>query len=117
MIATQTGVELESETYQRDSETYRFEFDQDTTSASMAVVAALSEVIDRDLVELDPLHDIVDADALDELVRVREPTDGEISVRFTVAEYAITVYSDSIVTLAPSGHDRTETASEGASHR
>ncbi|MFC4548810.1 HalOD1 output domain-containing protein [Halorussus sp. GCM10023401] len=108
---------MESETYQQDSETYRFEFDQDTTSASMAVVAALSEVIDRDLVELDPLHDIVDTDALDELVRVREPMDGDISVRFTVAEYAITVYSDGTVALAPSGHDRTETASEGAFHK
>lgn len=117
MVATQAGVELTSETYHLDSETLRFEYDQDTTLPSMAVVAALSEVVDGDPVELEPLHDVVDTDALDAFVGVRDTTDGDRSVTFTVAEYAVTVDSDGSVAVAPSGRDPTDDRNGRGLHR
>ncbi|UPW01361.1 hypothetical protein M0R88_04465 [Halorussus gelatinilyticus] len=82
----------------------------------MAVVAALSEVVDRDPTDLKPLHDYLDADALDELVRVRGATDGDVSVTVTRAEYVITVHSYGTVSVAPLPHDRSDDSSEDVVH-
>ncbi|MXV60779.1 hypothetical protein GS429_01570 [Natronorubrum sp. JWXQ-INN-674] len=116
MIATRAGVELESVEYHRESETYRAQYDQDTTSTSMAVVAALSDVTDRDPTELEPLHASIDTGALDELVHLRDATNGNLSVTFTIAEYAITVYSYGVVAIGPPGHDRIDDLNEGVPH-
>ena len=103
MMATQAGIELESFEFQQDSETYRAEYDQETTSASMAVVASLSEAMDSEPTELEPLYASVDTGALDDLVRVSGTGNGNISVTFTVEKYAITVSSYGVVTIAPPG--------------
>lgn len=116
MSTTQTGVELELVEYHRDSETYRAQYDQDAISANMAVVASLSEVMDGDPVELKPLHTSVDTGALDVLVRVRDTTDEDISITFTVEEYAITVYSFGGVTIVRPGHNQTDDLNEGVPH-
>ena len=117
MIATPIGVELDSETYHQESETHRFKYDQETVPPSMAVVAALSEVVDRDPMELEPLHEYLDADALDELVRVRGTTDGDISVTVTREEYTITVHSYGTVSIAPLRHDRSDTSNEDGARK
>ena len=116
MSTTQTGVWLESVEYHRESETYRAQYDQDTTSPSMAVIASLSDVMDRDPTELEPLHASVDTGALNALLRVRDTTDGDISVTVTVAKYAITVYSDGVVAIDPPGHDQADDLNERAPH-
>jgi len=58
-------------------------YDQSTTTPSRAVIAVLAEVMGTDPTELSPLYDSVDPDALDTIVRVREPHDGDAEVTFT----------------------------------
>ncbi len=116
MIATQAGVDLQGESYQADPDTYRFAYDQDTTTPSMAVVAALSEVVDADPIELDPLHDAVDTDALDVLVHGPAATNGDVSVSFPVAEYAVTIHSPGVVTITDRGRDGSDERPEGTRH-
>lgn len=113
MAASLASAELESLEYHRDSATYRAEYDPNSTSTSMAVVASLSEVAGVDPIELDPLGASVDTDALDDLVDVRGRKNGDCSVAFTVEGYGITVYSYGLVTIAPLEHD----LNEGVPHR
>ena len=117
MTATRAGVELESVEYQRDTETYRGRYDQETTSPSMAVVAVLSEVMNTDPLELDPLHYTVDTDALDAFVRVRSTADGHAHISFAFDEYAVTVSGNGEIAVAPSRAGRTDHRNEDISHR
>lgn len=113
MILSQTGIELQSLAFDRDSATYRAEYDPTVTAASMAVVASLSEVMDVDPTELDPLEAFVDSEALDGLVG--PAPDGGVSVGFPVAEYAVTVYSGGTVAIAPLAGDGPDDPVEGIS--
>ena len=117
MAATIASVELEPGEYHRESETYRAQYDQETTSASMAVVASLSDVMNVDPFELDPLAASVDTDALDELLRVRGTTNGTVHISFAFEGYAITVSSDGVVEIVPPGHDRTADLNESVPHK
>lgn len=101
-----SGVGVESVEYHPDSSTVRTQFEQVKTPASVAVTAAMADVMDVDPVEMDPLHATVDPDALDDLLRVRTGTDGDIHVTFTHEEHTITVYSYGVVTITP-GHEPT----------
>jgi thiamine pyrophosphokinase len=113
MSITQTGVEFESETYQPASRTHRFEYDQETTDASLAVVAVLSEVLDVDPIALDPLQKTVDTDALDTLVAAGRQTDDVLSVSFTAADQMVTVHNDGTVVVAVGEETHTEPLEEG----
>jgi hypothetical protein len=106
MDAVVSGVGVESIEYLQDPATVRTQFDQEKTPASMAVIATLADVMDTDQAELDPLNSTVDPDALDNLVRVRTGTDGDIHVTFTHEDHAITVASYGVVTITP-GHEPT----------
>lgn len=101
MIATGVGIELESMAYHRESGTYRAQFDTAGASASMAIIALLAAVLDEDPLELDPLHHSIDTGALDDIVHVRDTTDGDISVTFPVAGHEVTVYSYGTVAIDP----------------
>lgn len=101
MDAVVSGIGVESIEYHRDSAAVRTQFDQEKTPASMAVIATLAEVMDADPVELDPLRSTVDPDALDDLVRVRTGTGGDVHVTFTHEDHAITVYSYGVVSITP----------------
>lgn len=117
MASTRAGFELGSVTNQPGSEAYRFEYDQETTPASMAVVAALSEAMDVDPIELEPLHASVDTDALDALVRVRGTMNGDVHVTFTHEGRVITVYSYGVIAVTPPEHERTDGQSTGNTHK
>jgi len=105
MVATQAGVTLESLEYHSESDTHRARYDRGTTPPSLAVVASLSEVLDAPPDDLEQLHDAVDGDALNELLRTRKSTAGEISVRFTVEGRSITVRNDGVISITPSERD------------
>lgn len=103
MGTTQAGVEFGSVSYQSASGKHHFQYDQGTTSASLAVVAALADVLDADPVDMEPLGATVDADALDALVRPRG-RDDPLSVTFEAAGCAVTVdRAGSITVAAPRG--------------
>jgi hypothetical protein len=101
-----SGVGVEAVEYHQETATVRTQFDQEKTTASMAVIATLADVLDTDPVELDPLYSTVDPGALDAIVRVRHDTDGDIHVTFTHEGHAITVFSYGMVTISRE-HDPT----------
>lgn len=104
MVATQAGVTLQSFEYRSESDTYWTQYDQETTLPSLAVVASLSKALDTPPNDLKPLYDAVDSDALNELLRIREPMEGDISVTFTAEGHSITVHSYGAVSITLSGH-------------
>ena len=65
-------------------------------TASERVIHRVAEAVERDPLELPPLYDHVDADALDSLVEGL--TDG--AVTFTYVGYDVTVHSTGEVRLA-----------------
>jgi len=77
----------------------RTTFDQEKTTASVAVVATLAELMDADPVELDPLYSTVDPDLLEAVVR--PGSEGDTQITFTHEDHAITVYSYGVVTVKP----------------
>ena len=117
MTASLASTELESLEFDRESNTYRARYDRDATAASMAVIAAVSNVLGVDPVELDPLHYTVDTGALDELVRRRDAPNGSVDVSFTVEGYEITVHGNGVVTLSPPDSDRAAGETVGSTRR
>ena len=101
MDATISGVGVEAVEYSQESGTFRTQFDQAKTPASMAVIATLANVMDTDPVALNPLHSTVDPEALDALVQVRNGTNGDIHVTFTHEGHEIRVHSYGVITITP----------------
>jgi hypothetical protein len=83
----------------------------------MAVVAALSEAMDVDPIDLEPIHESVDTDALDALVRVRGTTNGDVHVTFTHERRVITVYRSGAIAVTSPEHERTDGQSTGITHK
>lgn len=99
MSVTDADVGLKSFGYHEDSETYRAGFDRTETNPSTAVVAALGEVMERDVLDLEPLYEAIDPDALDTLVsRPMEP-DGDVVITFKVDDYSVSVYSYGVIAV------------------
>lgn len=99
MSATFGHTELESIEYDLETQTYLARFDRATTAASIAVVAALSDVMDVDPMEIEPLGSVIDTDALDALIDHRGAADGDVSMTFTVDWYELTVSTEGVVTV------------------
>lgn len=109
---TQAGVELKPLPRQREPRVVCFEYDQDATSASMAVVAALSAATGVDPTDLEPLHTVVDTGALDALGSTRNATaDGDIRVTLSLERRTVTVDSCGVVTVTPD--ERVDIREEG----
>ena len=96
MSATFGRTELESLEYDLESRTYLARFDRATTAASMAVVAALSDVMGVEPTEMEPLGSVVDPEALDRLF-----SDGatEASAQFQFAGCEVSISADGLVTV------------------
>ena len=104
MATIVSGVAVEAVEVSQEAETVRTQFDQEKIPASVAVIATLADVLDVDPVDLTPLHDTVDADALDSLARVRTGMHGDTHVTFTHEGHTITVHSYGVVTITPERH-------------
>ncbi|WP_232686706.1 HalOD1 output domain-containing protein [Halobacterium zhouii] len=102
--------------YYGQPETHRFKFDQGGTPPSLAVVASLSEVTERDPIDIEPLNTAVDPDALDSLLHFDDTPDEGVSVSFTLEAYTVAVYSDGVVEITPPGFDRLDGPDGGGRH-
>jgi hypothetical protein len=71
----------------------------DAESPAIAVVEAVSAVTGQDPTEMSPLHDAVDADALNELIR----TGDGVCVTFSYGGTTVTVESDGSVVVTADG--------------
>jgi len=107
LIATYPNTELESLTFDRDSGTYRAEFDQNRTSAGAAVTALLSAVRD-----CGPTDSRRSTSLSTRTPSTRSPgfglaRTGDVTVAFSIGEIEVTVYSYGTVAVA-SADDRPE---------
>lgn len=100
MVTTQAGVDLESFEYDRALETYRSRYDKTAMSTSMAVIATLSEVTETCPMDLSPLSEAIDTDALDQLFSSHDGTARKVSVTFVIEEHTITVYGNGEITVS-----------------
>lgn len=101
MGSTYDDILLKSLSYCRETETYRAEYDRAEAPASMAVVAAVEDVLDADPMDLDQLYHSVDTDALDELMGRPEESAGTVQVSFSYQGCDVTVSSDGVLRLSP----------------
>ncbi len=83
----------DGETAVRNDGGYQYRDDELTAT----ITAALAETADVDPLELPPLYDSIDADALDRLCRTNGST--TVTVRFTHAGHVVQVDSDGSVTI------------------
>lgn len=104
METTKTTLGLESFEYHPESSTYRAQLDREATTASVGIVSAIANVLREDPIELPPLQQIVDTDALDVLAELRETAKGAVETSFSYEEHTITVTSDGRVTISPLQH-------------
>lgn len=109
---TRAGVELEQVPPDRGAEVARFEYDQDTTPTSLAVVAAVSAATGTDPDEMEPLEAAVDADALDALGCARNArADSSVQVTLSLERRTVSVDSHGVVTVT--ADERVGVESEG----
>jgi hypothetical protein len=67
------------------------EFDWEVASPSVAVVQTVATAADREAIELSPLIETLDPDALDELIMHASGPDSAVSLSFRLGDYAVTV--------------------------
>ena len=103
MVATELGVELEEFTHEPATDTYRGRYNPETTTASMAVIAALSEVLEIEEEQLEPLQSAIDCDALNTLAS-RATATSVVSVTFAYAGYTVSLANDGVISLAAADH-------------
>lgn len=85
-------------------------YDWETTQPSTAVVEMVAISADRDPIDLQPLFDSVDPDALDAIIRQDgvTRTDGDAHVSLRYAGHDVTVRSDGEVAVTPIPADGSE---------
>lgn len=74
-----------------------------TGRVSTAVLEALEEVTGTDRLDLPPLYETIDSDALDRLVASLDGTDGDgpATIEFSYAGHRVTVTDDGDVSVTP----------------
>ena len=72
-------------------DTLHAEFDWDVVSPSVAVVQTVATAADKEPIELSPLIETLDPDALDELFVHASGPDSAVSLSFQLGEYEVTV--------------------------
>lgn len=83
-----------------ESEVFRTTFDRQTESVGMAVVSTVAAVSNTDPKEMEPLHHVIDTDALDAVFH--PGSHGRAT--FSYSGYEVTVRSDGEITVAPDGN-------------
>lgn len=115
MCPTVSGVEVNDLEYFQESRTVRIQFDQTVTSPSEAVLATLNAIIDSNQGVLTPLHSIVDAEALDEVARRRNGSDGDVHISFPYEDFDICIHSYGVITITiPKDHTPTKFIKRGS---
>lgn len=98
MIDVTTPVDVDPETG-----TVRVHFDPETESPSHVVVSVVATVTDVPTLELNSLYDVIDPDALDEILRTPRPHESRVerSVTFDYEGFRTTITSTGHVELRP----------------
>lgn len=104
MVAAKDETSIE---YDTNSETYRFDSNREKEPVSVAVVRAVSAVVNTPIAELDPLYEAINPDALNLLYESRHdgaPRRGGGKTIFTFNDCDVTVHADGEIEVeSPSG--------------
>lgn len=93
---------VDSVEFDADTDTFWTTYDSALDSVSMAVVAVVAAVEDRDPTDLTPLQSAVDTDALQGLFRTpRERLPTPTSTSFRYEGYEVTVSSEELIQVTP----------------
>lgn len=89
--------------YNSDTGTYHASYDSSIESVSLAIISTIATITESDPRKLEPLHSIVDPEALNNLFAPKQNgigrTGGE--VRFSYCGYEITATSNNEVSAVP----------------
>ncbi|MWV64304.1 hypothetical protein GRS48_05620 [Halorubrum sp. JWXQ-INN 858] len=85
--------------------TVRAEFDWSAVSPSTAVVQTVAIASNREPAAMEPLYEVVDADAVDTLIGSTDtgPAEKEVVVSFAYVGCDVTVHGDGVVAVRPIG--------------
>ncbi|AHG01894.1 hypothetical protein HALLA_00955 (plasmid) [Halostagnicola larsenii XH-48] len=88
--------------FDADEDAFRAEYDSRRDQPSLAVVAMVAAIDDRDPIELSPLHFVIDMEALDDLFS-ETATDGMRSgcLSFSYEGFDVTVFSEGTIEVSP----------------
>lgn len=78
--------------------------DYHNDSLSLSVIDALATELDADPVELEPLYNVIDPEALDQLFQ--DDGSATVTVRFTYDGHAVDVRSDGTIQIDGTVHER-----------
>ncbi len=93
---------FESFEYFPDQNTYRTLYNHDKTETSTAVISTVAEAADTDPLDMEPLHNTVDIDALDALLSPHSARDGDRHISFRYHDHDVTVSSYGGITVQSS---------------
>jgi hypothetical protein len=111
MFTSETGVSLDSLSFRPKSETYLAQYHHAETSASVAVVATLAEILDANPTEMDQLYHSVDGEVLDRHLVGVGAADADVRVEFVFERHAAAVSDTEVVAARAGDIDRPETGS------
>lgn len=86
-----------------ESETYRVTFDSETVTPSTAVATVMTEICEEERIQLEPLYEVVDGDALNQLVKGRGDghPDRNLTVEFDYLDYRVSLQADGLLEIRP----------------
>lgn len=100
--------EFGSVEYDPTVRTYYTHYAGDVATPSTVVARAMADITDRRIEDLRPLQEVIDSDALDDLLARRDESDDSTSVEVTFAYsgYEVTVSSSGVVEIHPEAEAR-----------
>lgn len=101
MPTTDTGVTLDMWYFCQDSGTYSAEYDSETTTPTMAVITALTEILDVHPTSLPPLQYSIDTEAMDDFFCSHDDTESPAQLSFSFVSHEVTVASNGKLTVTP----------------
>ena len=112
MIMLAGGIAVQAFDYDPDSATYQGKY-KAGESASLAIAVMLAAVRNQDPIELRPLDETIDTDALDGMMGFQHEKNGDVQVTFSYEDHVITVASTGDVVISAPTDDSSPPADAG----
>ena len=104
--ATPPGIEIDVVEHRPNGPVYDVSYDQ-THQPTLVVVTAVATIEEVEPIELQPLHDAIDTDALDRLLEGAWRRPSAVTVTFTFEGYDVECSQPGTIRLEPSAETTT----------
>ena len=93
----------DSVNYNEETNTYWAAFDMRKTNATLAVITVMASVLEKDPTDLKPLLEVVDPEALNQLMQPQEPGPhaSDRTVKFRYHSHEVRILSYGIIKVQP----------------